>query len=72
MNKVNTGLDNFRNRYWKKLKGSNLGLLSNQASLDSQLTPAKNIIDHLLPGQLPGTNQLFQQRHHGVIGIEAM
>jgi uncharacterized protein YbbC (DUF1343 family) len=52
MSKVATGLDLFRDHYWKKLKGCKLGLLSNQASLDSQFRSAKEIIAQLLPGQL--------------------
>lgn len=52
MNRVLTGLDILRAEYWKKLKGRRLGLLSNQASLDYSLTPAKDIITGLLPGQL--------------------
>lgn len=52
MSKVATGLDIFRDNYWKKLKGCKLGLLSNQASLDSRLRSAKEIIAKLLPGQL--------------------
>ncbi|MBW2610033.1 MAG: DUF1343 domain-containing protein [Deltaproteobacteria bacterium] len=60
MNKVSTGLDIFREEYWKKLKGYRLGLLCNQATLDSQLTPAKEIISQLLPGQLKA---LFGPQH---------
>ncbi|MBL7177347.1 MAG: DUF1343 domain-containing protein [Desulfobacteraceae bacterium] len=52
MPKVATGLDIFKDHYWKKLKGCKLGLLSNQASLDSQFQSAKEIIAQLLPGQL--------------------
>jgi len=63
MNRVSTGLDLFREGYWKKLKGYRLGLLSNQASLDSRLIPAKEIISQLLPGQL---KVLFGPQHgHG-------
>jgi len=63
MSKVSTGLDRFREEYWKKLKGCRLGLLANQASLDSKLTHAKEIILHLLPGQLKA---LFGPQHgHG-------
>jgi len=60
MNKVATGLDVFREEYWKKLKGRKLGLLSNQASLDSHLQSAKDIISRLLPGQLKA---LFGPQH---------
>jgi len=52
MTKVLTGLDLLKNEHWKKLKGYKLGLLSNQASLDCSLTPASNVIDGKLPGQL--------------------
>lgn len=63
MPKVATGLDLFREEYWKNLKGYRLGLLSNQASLDSNLKTAKDIIAHLLPGQLKA---LFSPQHgHG-------
>ena len=63
MSKVQTGLDHFRDDYWKTLKGYRLGLLSNQASLDSGLTPAKTVISKLLPGQL---RLLFGPQHgHG-------
>jgi len=63
MPKVATGLDVFREEYWKKLKGYRLGLLSNQASLDSQLKSAKEVIAQLLPGQL---KTLFGPQHgHG-------
>jgi len=63
MSKVSTGLDSFRDEYWKKLKGCRLGLLANQASLDSKLTHVKEIISHLLPGQLKA---LFGPQHgHG-------
>lgn len=63
MSKVATGLDRFRGEYWKELKGYRLGLLSNQASLDSRLTSAKEVISRLLPGQLKA---LFGPQHgHG-------
>ncbi len=52
MKRVATGLDVLKGGYWEKLKGYRLGLLSNQASLDSQLKSAKEIISILLPGQL--------------------
>jgi len=52
MKRVATGLDVLKEGYWEKLKGYRLGLLSNQASLDSQLKSAKEIISILLPGQL--------------------
>lgn len=52
MKPVLTGLDRFRDGYWKKLKGYRLGLLANQASLDSRLNSARHIISNLLPGHL--------------------
>ncbi len=52
MKKVLTGLDNLHIKVWKNLKGYRLGLLANQASLDSRLNPARDIISELLPGQL--------------------
>jgi uncharacterized protein YbbC (DUF1343 family) len=60
MSKISTGLDRFREEYWKKMKGLRLGLLSNQASLDSNLTHAKEIISCILPGQLKA---LFGPQH---------
>jgi uncharacterized protein YbbC (DUF1343 family) len=66
MSRVATGLDVFRDGYWRKLKGYRLGLLSNQASVDSQLKPAKEIISGLLPGQLKA---LFGPQH-GYWGID--
>jgi uncharacterized protein YbbC (DUF1343 family) len=66
MSRVATGLDVFREGYWRKLKGFRLGLLSNQASVDSQLKPAKEIISGLLPGQLKA---LFGPQH-GYWGID--
>ncbi|MFH1487481.1 MAG: DUF1343 domain-containing protein [Pseudomonadota bacterium] len=63
MSTVLNGLDVLREDYWKKLKGRRLGLLSNQASLDSALRPAKVVIDHVLPGRLKA---LFGPQHgHG-------
>jgi len=66
MGKVATGLDVFRDEHWKKLKGSRLGLLSNQASVDGQLKPAKEVISGLLSGQLKA---LFGPQH-GYWGID--
>jgi len=60
MNQVLSGLDRLRSGEWKKLKGYRLGLLSNQASLDRNFTPARNIIEELLPGQLKA---LFGPQH---------
>ena len=66
MGKIATGLDVFRDEYWRKLEGYRLGLLSNQASVDSQLKPTKEIISALLPGQLKA---LFGPQH-GYWGID--
>jgi uncharacterized protein YbbC (DUF1343 family) len=52
MKRILTGLDVLRETSWSQLKGHRLGLLSNQASLDNHLTPAKDIIARLLPGHL--------------------
>jgi len=60
MKKVSTGLDLFREEGWKNLKGYRLGLLCNQATLDSQLTPAREIVSQLLPEQLKA---LFGPQH---------
>ena len=60
MSRVATGLDVLKEKYWPKLKGYNLGLLSNQASLDNQFDSAKKIINQLLPGQLKA---LFGPQH---------
>ena len=55
-----TGLDIFREGAWKKLKGYRLGLLANQASVDSDLNPAREVIESLLPGRLKA---LFGPQH---------
>ena len=60
MDNVKTGLDILRDEYWKKLKGLRIGLLANQASLDSRLISAKEIIISRLPGQLKA---LFGPQH---------
>jgi uncharacterized protein YbbC (DUF1343 family) len=63
MGNVSTGLDVLRDEYWKNLRGYRLGLLCNQASLDSRLRPAEALISELLPGQLKA---LFGPQHgHG-------
>ncbi|HPJ68400.1 MAG TPA: DUF1343 domain-containing protein [Desulfobacteraceae bacterium] len=66
MNNVLTGLDFLREYRWKELKGYKLGLLANQASLDSNLNTAREIISRLLPGQL---KVLFGPQH-GYAGQE--
>jgi uncharacterized protein YbbC (DUF1343 family) len=60
MEQVQTGLDRIRKGLWKKLKGYKLGLLANQASLDSRFNGAKEVISRLLPGQLTA---LFGPQH---------
>jgi len=61
--RIATGLDVLRDEDWKRLKGQRLGLLTNQASVDAHLRPAKQIIAELLPGQLQA---LFGPQHgHG-------
>lgn len=60
MNKVLNGLDVFQRDYWKKLRGLRLGLLSNQASIDSRLKASKEVISRLLPNQL---KVLFGPQH---------
>jgi uncharacterized protein YbbC (DUF1343 family) len=60
MNRVLTGLDRIREGKWNILKGQRLGLLANQASLDSHMTTARDIIAGLLPGQLKA---LFGPQH---------
>jgi uncharacterized protein YbbC (DUF1343 family) len=60
---ASTGLDQFRDVFWKEFKDARLGLLSNQASLDSRLTHAKSVISEILPG---GLTALFGPQHgHG-------
>jgi len=58
--RVLTGLDRIREGEWKRLTGYRLGLLANQASLDSRLNTAGEVIDRLLPGQLKA---LFGPQH---------
>jgi uncharacterized protein YbbC (DUF1343 family) len=60
MKRVSTGLEQFRDGLWRRYKGTRLGLLSNQASLDSELKPARNVISELLPGHLKA---LFGPQH---------
>jgi uncharacterized protein YbbC (DUF1343 family) len=63
MNKVMTGIDWFQAGSWKRLRGLRLGLLSNQASVDSDLHSTKTVIAELLPGHLKA---LFGPQHgHG-------
>jgi uncharacterized protein YbbC (DUF1343 family) len=58
--KISTGLDQFREGRWEGFKGKRLGLLSNQASLDANLTHAKRVISCCLPGHLKA---LFGPQH---------
>jgi uncharacterized protein YbbC (DUF1343 family) len=60
MERVQTGLDRVQEGLWKQLKGYKLGLLANQASLDSRLNGAKDVISRRLPGQL---RALFGPQH---------
>lgn len=63
MRRVSFGLDLFHDEYWQRLKGQRVGLLSNQASLDRRLRPAKYVVAERLPGQLKA---LFGPQHgHG-------
>jgi uncharacterized protein YbbC (DUF1343 family) len=66
MKRVLTGLDVLRETSWSQLKGYRLGLLSNQASLDSHLHPAKRVIARLLPGHL----KALYAPQHGFGGTE--
>lgn len=52
MNRVLTGLDCIEFEKWKRLKGHRLGLLANQASVNHNLSTAREVIAHLFPGQL--------------------
>ena len=60
MEPVVTGLDRIREGEWKRLKRYKLGLLANQASLDSTLNTAREVIERCLPGQL---RALFGPQH---------
>jgi uncharacterized protein YbbC (DUF1343 family) len=63
MKKISVGLDVFRDEYWQRFKGQRLGLLSNQASLDHRLKPARQVVSECLPGRLKA---LFGPQHgHG-------
>jgi uncharacterized protein YbbC (DUF1343 family) len=57
---VATGLDVFRDESWKQWGKGRLGLLSNQASLDSRCRTAKAVISEVLPGRLKA---LFGPQH---------
>jgi uncharacterized protein YbbC (DUF1343 family) len=60
MNRVMTGVDWLQAGFWKKLRGLRLGLLSNQASVDSELHSTKTVLATLLPGHLKA---LFGPQH---------
>jgi uncharacterized protein YbbC (DUF1343 family) len=60
MNCLQTGIDRIREGVWKGLKGYRLGLLSNQASVDSRLNTSRQVISRCLPGQLKA---LFSPQH---------
>jgi uncharacterized protein YbbC (DUF1343 family) len=60
MSHVAIGLDVFRDEAWKQWEKYRLGLLSNQASLDSRCRTAKAVISQVLPGRLTA---LFGPQH---------
>ncbi|MBA7618781.1 hypothetical protein ES703_26113 [subsurface metagenome] len=64
MANIATGLDQFRQEYWKRFRGQSLGLLANQASVDHNLQNAKDVISSLLPGQL----KIIFGPQHGFMG----
>jgi len=66
MGQVFTGLDVLSEDYQARLNGARLGLISNQASLDRTLTPAKDVVSQAFPGQLKA---LFGPQH-GQGGID--
>jgi uncharacterized protein YbbC (DUF1343 family) len=60
MSHIATGLDVFRDEAWKQCAKARLGMLSNQASLDSRCRTAKAVISGVLPGRLKA---LFGPQH---------
>ncbi len=66
MSEVFTGLDVLNRELWMRFKGHKLGLIYNQSSLDRNLTSAKQVISHALPGHLKA---LFGPQH-GHAGID--
>lgn len=60
MVQVLTGLDRIREGEWERLRKYKIGLVANQASLDSRLHPAKEILERFLPGRLKA---LFGPQH---------
>ncbi|MCP4021201.1 MAG: DUF1343 domain-containing protein [Desulfobacteraceae bacterium] len=57
---VITGLENIKKEPLASLKGKNLGLLANPASLDRSFTHASQVISQIYPGQLKA---LFSPQH---------
>ncbi len=60
MSHVATGLDIFRDESWKQWDKCRLGLLSNQASLDSRYCTARTAVSQVVPGRLKA---LFGPQH---------
>jgi uncharacterized protein YbbC (DUF1343 family) len=60
MPQVATGLDVFGDESWKQWEKHRLGLLSNQASLDSRYATSKSVVSNRLPGRLKA---LFGPQH---------
>ena len=60
MNNVKTGLEQFIKSPPKWIKNSNLGLLCNPASIDSQFNHARDLINKHFPGQLKA---LYSPQH---------
>ncbi|WDP88793.1 MAG: DUF1343 domain-containing protein [Desulfobacter sp.] len=60
MKQINTGLDTLHAKIPDSLKGRNLGLLANPASVDKHFTHARQVIHELFPGRLKA---LFSPQH---------
>jgi uncharacterized protein YbbC (DUF1343 family) len=60
MGKVLTGLDVFCSDAWKRFAGTRLGILANQASLDTSLRTTVRAVDDCLPGAV---RALFGPQH---------
>jgi len=60
MNSVQTGLERFIKTPPEWVRGERLGLLSNPASVDSQLSHARDLINIHFPGQLKA---LYSPQH---------
>ncbi len=52
MKSISSGLDTFRDEGWKNFRRARLGILCNQASVDSCLRPAAAVIARTLPSRL--------------------